>query len=244
MKKNLFSKKLATLLSAAICVAASTTHAVSISESDIVSNWDSGASTGYRIQYGGTNNNSSWIQSGNTVASNGNRTGSLVSDFVASGDWSFSTKIRNNGDNDFSGIVFGFQDIANSYVLGWGGGGVSGLNGIQLFKGVAGVKTLLASQAGNWASNVTYDFIASRSGNNLTATIKNGATTIFSQTVVDTSFMTGKVGFDTYSQNTSFSFGSTDFTSNTQGVPDSGSTLALLGFAFAGVVAFKRRRGA
>ena len=202
-----------------------------ITSASIVSNWTSGTN----VSVGG--NNGAWALSGTSVSSNGNRTGSLTSDFTAAGDYSFSTDITNITDNDLSGILFGFQDAANSYGLTWGGGGVGSFNGIQLFKEVAGVRTNLAFQGGNWIGNRRYNFSIQRTGSQIKATILDTVlnSNVFMTTVNDSTFLSGKVGFETWSQNATFGQGnSTDFTTNAVPEPTS---LGIFGMIF-GMLAF------
>lgn len=169
-----------------------------ISETDIISDWS--ATTSLVVN----SSSARWGLSNNTISNGGNRNGSLVSDFVSVGDFTFSASIRPSGDNDYVGLVFGWQDNNNAYGFGWGGGGVGSLNGISLFKEVAGVRTRLVSNTLSWTSNVTYDFTVGRSGNDIFARISQAGAMLFSVNLADQAFTQGNVGFDSYSQTVSF----------------------------------------
>ena len=216
----------------------SSLQAALISESDIISDWSSETTLLYDIQ-----STANWGASGNTIANGGNMHGALVSDFSSVGDFGFRTSVRaNDRDNDYMGIVFGWQDSDNSYGLGWGGGGVGslyGFDGIGLYKEVDGVRTILASDAAVWRSGIVYGFEVGRSGNDIFASITQGGSTIFSARIADAAFMSGKVGFDTFSQSASFGFGRTDYSEATP-VPEPGS-LALLGLGIAGITLSRRK---
>lgn len=208
-----------------------------IAESDVFNNWSRQA------DFITNANSANWALSGTTIRVTNNGSGALISDFTQTADFSFSTSIQANGDNDLMGIVFGWQDQNNTYGLTWGGGGVgSQLNGIHLFREVAGVRTSLASLGGNWASNAVYGFSVARNGGNLSVAITStqNNTTLFSQVVSDSTFLTGMVGFDVYSQAATFSFGNTQF-SQVSDVPEP-TSIAMWGLGALGLTFARRKR--
>jgi len=220
---------------AVLTASSSMANAVPISETNIINNWTSAASPI------GNSNNNIWSQSGNTVTNSNNTIGSLISDFTQSTDFTFSTQIRANNDNDLMGLVFGWQDMDNTYMLSWGGGGVPGIgyNGIYLTSEVGGVRTNMAFSSNLWSIGVTYDFTVGRTGDTIFASIDQGATNLFTANYVDTSFLSGNVGFTTYSQDSSFGFGNTDYSTRT--VPEP-SILALMIAGLIGFVGLARRK--
>ncbi|WP_303288974.1 PEP-CTERM sorting domain-containing protein [Marinobacter sp. SS5-14b] len=232
---DILIKKVAAFVGASLV--GSSLQAALISESDIIADWSSEKTVVYDIT-----NNANWSASGNAITNGGNYNGALVSDFESAGNFTFSTLVKGINDNDYMGVVFGWQDSNNSYGLGWNGGGLGStysFNGIGLYKEVGGVRTILASDATTWSSGVAYDFEVGRSGSNIFASIKQGESTIFSASIADTAFMSGKVGFDTLSQEAMFGSGKTDY-SEAATVPEPG-TLALLGLGLAGITVSRRK---
>jgi hypothetical protein len=151
---------------------------------------------------------SNWTSvGGNQAIQNVNSYGTLVSDFTETGDFTFSGTMRPTtasfNDNDILGIVFGWQDNQNHYRLGWEQGGyndASGASGMWLVQEVAGVSTILFQQEIFWADNTDYNFLAGRSGSDISFSL-NGV----SQSFTNTLFMSGHVGFYTESQTAIFS---------------------------------------
>lgn len=148
------------------------------------------------------------VGSGNNAVQNTNSNGSLVSDFVESGDFSFfgtmTATLDSFNDNDIMGLVFGWQDDANHYRLGWEQGGyndsATNASGMWLVREVGGVSTVLFETEQFWDDLVEYDFVVGRSGNDISFELDG-----VSQTFTDTSFMSGRVGFYTESQTANFS---------------------------------------
>lgn len=213
---------------------ASEANAGLISPVDIHANW---------IRDGeidqGINNDFYLLDSLNRIAT-GNTYGTLISDFSVAGDFSFSTTVEPVDDNDIFGIVFGWQDVQNTYALTWGGGG--GLNpssGISFRKLVGGGNTVLDSSADLWVAGTSYQLTASRSGSLLSVSIASGSTTIFSSSVNDTTFLSGSVGFNVWSQRTLWT--ETSIMPEPNPVPEP-SSIALLGMGVAGLGSYRMRR--
>lgn len=152
--------------------------------------------------------NTSWTSvGGNQAIQNTNSSGSLISNFTETGDFTFSGSMTPTtasfNDDDIFGLVFGWQDQSNHYRLGWEQGGYndnSGASGLWLVKEVAGVSTILFQTEHFWQDNVSYNFKLGRTGNDISFVLDG-----ISQSFTDTSFMSGKVGFYTESQTATFS---------------------------------------
>ena len=153
------------LLSAGLLVASFSAAATTVD----ISLWSQEDSPNY-------SRNATWnVGSGNNAIQNSNSYGTLVSDFVETGDFSFfgtmTATTASFNDNDIMGIVFGWQDDMNHYRLGWEQGGFndacSGASGMWLVEEVAGVSTILFQTEQFWADLVEYNFIVGRSGNDI-----------------------------------------------------------------------------
>lgn len=227
--------KKALLLGVGALALSAGSYAAPLANTDIIANW-----TAQDDPVTGVNNGL-WNVSGTSVSNGGNRTGALISDFSSTGDFSFSSTITPVGDDDLFSLAFGWQDSDNTYLLGWGGGGVSSWgnwNGIQLSRFDSGVATDLVSQATNWSAG-TYTLEVGRSGQNIFASITQGVNTIFSASVVDTTYMTGNVGFQTWSQFAQFD--QNDFT-DSSGQVSIPSVMALFTLGLVGMGAARRKR--
>lgn len=222
------------LLSAGLLVASFSAAATTVD----ISLWSQEDSPNY-------SRNATWnVGSGNNAIQNSNSYGTLVSDFVETGDFSFfgtmTATTASFNDNDIMGIVFGWQDDMNHYRLGWEQGGFndagSGASGMWLVEEVAGVSTILFQTEQFWADLVEYNFIVGRSGNDISFSLDG-----VSQTFTNTSFMSGRVGFYTESQTANFSgLTSVPQAPDNLGKVPAPAPLGLLGLAL-GLLAIRRK---
>lgn len=182
-----------------------------------------------------------WVASGSNLVYNSNAGQALVSDFSVDGDFSFSTRIVNSGDNDRYGLVFGFTDSANHYRLSWEGGGFREINddiGLQLIREVGGTSVSLDTLNVLWANGLEYDLTVSRTGSQISMQVVqvNNSNVIRDTTVTDTTFLNGKVGLWNDSQVTIYS----NVTLDTNAVPEPSSLAMVLIGAF-GLIFYKRK---
>ena len=186
-------------------------------------------------------NNTTWSAVGGEVVSSYESSGSLVSDFSTSGDFTFTGTMEALGDNDTMGLLFGFQDMDNHYRMSFSGGGSQERYGLTFVRSIGGNESYLAENSGfTWSPGVEYEFSIERVGNDLTFEVTD--TTLMSSpflaTVTDATFMSGGVGLHVYGQEAAF--GNVDCSAATT-VPEPGSLLVwgLLGLV---VLGFNRRR--
>lgn len=163
---------------------------------------------------------------GNGAIQNNNSDATIVSDFVLTGDFTFDATVRpirtgSYNDNDIVGLVFGWQDPGNHYRIGFTQGGTddgafsgnastgaTGARGLYLVKEENNTGTILFENPNLfWNDNVDYTFVVGREGNDLSFFVRNANTSALleEQTVTDTTFMDGRIGFYTESQQAAFS---------------------------------------
>lgn len=190
--------------------------------------------------------------SASTVEMSGNNDRHAVHSGMYSGNFRYSGTMQAfSGDNDTIGLTFGFVDANNNYRLGWEGGGDwdhevagsggSGNNGLWLVAESGGVATSLFSSASLfWSLNTVYSFSLEVNAGNIMFEIKNGGTTLISQSVAATRSTDGKVGV--YANSQSGRFSNLDLSAvGPAVVPLPASALLLLG-GLGGIASMRRRK--
>ena len=236
--------------------------AVDISATDVFNNWSRFPAPSSELENG-------------TVAIVGNEIGlfgpggeparSLISDFVLTGNSTFSGSFRTTGtDDDLIGIIFGWQDLDNHYRFGWdafdvnqgaldtlGANGVvnasplPGVHGRRLIAESADVNTFLFQDPGPngaipYARNTLYNFAIERNGNLLNFFLEiDGGATLLDLSVSDTTFTSGRVGIYSDSQSAAL-FSNLMVVSD---VPEPGPIL-LLGLGIVGLATLRWRLAA
>jgi len=209
-----------------------TASATLISSADVINDWTSGGSAIDGVT------NGVWQQSGISVVGTGNHVGSLVSDFSTSGNFSFSLDTRAR-DDDLFGLMWGVQDLSNHYRFSWGlqrhDSGTSGWNGgggFRIFKEVGGATTQLFSSNSTYVIGQNYNLNVTGTGSGFNVMITNTTTnsSIFNQSIADTTFTSGKVGIHEWYQGGSNVWSNFDITT----VPEP-STLAIFGLGLMGL---------
>lgn len=217
-------------------------QAAPLNAADIVTNWTAGNDP---IEKG---TSGAWSSSGALLTSSSNHRGSIVSDFTAIGDYSFSAT-ANPGDNDTFGMVFGWQDIDNHYRISWSsdygesGGNPNninfGQNGFKIIKVANDVRTVLFSAATTYNNSKNYSLtVEGQTGGGFRVIAHNETDNagVTNQLIADTMFTSGKVGFFHLYQENSNWF-DIDFTQGTVSavpvpfaLPLMATGLGLLGF--------------
>jgi hypothetical protein len=159
---------------------------------------------------------------GQSSSQDTDRYGAIVSDFSLTDDFTFAGSLFMPNDSDVAGLLWGFQDRDNHYRLSWDTSGrvkrvgltdgpyerpdllagpnpgQPGSRGLSIVKEVNGVSTFLATNILlPWQKSVSYNYRVRRTGSNLLVSILQGQQTLFSTTIADTTFMSGKIGFNT-----------------------------------------------
>jgi hypothetical protein len=147
-----------------------------------------------------------------------NGSGALVSDFLLSGDFSFSGSVVPTGiDDDNIGVVVGWSDPSNNIRMGFESGGFGdcgtqacpfprAARGFWIMEEIGGTPTLLYEQPSfDFTSGQSYDFTLTAIGGALSFDFGSGGSSIFSGSVAPAAPLTGRVGIYVESQSADFS---------------------------------------
>jgi len=182
-----------------------------------------------------------------------------LSNYQMDGSW----RVITGADDDFMGFVFGFQDASHFYLMDWkqntqDAGPDYGLaqEGFTIRKisapSVASLtlrdfwnstgatnSTILATNYGStlgWQDNVLYDFHLEFNSGLFSLEVKQGATSLWSQTVNDNSYTSGEFGFYNFSQQ------QVEYSGFQQRIIPEPSTVLLFACGLAGFAWSRRRK--
>ena len=175
------------------------------------------------------------VDSEAVIWTGGNRNGSLVSDFIPSGDYLFSGQFSAvaDGDNDLVGFVFGWTSHDETHFTAWGGDPADQWNGNYYLSDRSGTSySNLLQTHSHWTATTWYDFSVERTGSTYRVTTSQGGTPIIDHSFTDTTLGSGRVGLQVYSQASYFR--------NLSFIPEP-STAWLLGIGLMGLAMRGRR---
>jgi len=215
-----------------------TALAAQIPVSDVFNNW---TNTSDMV---GNSNEGAWALNSNSITATGNHRGSLVSDVVLDADFSFSLNSIAR-DNDSFGMLWGYQDANNHYRFTWAqdwgesgsgttNGGSGGIyDGFKIIKETNGISSVLFSSDLEYGRNYNYDFSVSGTSTGFDLSVKNltTSTSIFNQSIADTTHRGGRVGIHEYYQDSGNAWSNFNVTAS---VPEP-STLAVFALGMLGL---------
>lgn len=233
------------------CSLSFTVQAAPISAADAIADWSQEGSVIDGATLG------VWTLNGATIRATNNHVGTLVSDFTAVGDFSFSAQ-SSSSDNDTFGLVWGFQDLANNYRFSWArdfgedgiGGSATGAGGVfdgfKIIKEVGGVSSVLFQSNTEYVQNRNYSLSVSgnATGFNVTITDLTTLLAVFNEDIADTTFTSGKVGLNELFQQGGNVWQNIDFVqgAGANPVPVPATLPLLLGALAAAGFAARRRK--
>ncbi len=196
------------LLTSVLLFGTSEAVALQLTPAAVLASWSSEGTPGDAI-VGNLPPAASWsLETHNgapVISTGGNTSGSLISDFEASGDFVFSGQFMTlaDGDQDNTGFIFGWQNVSDTYSVLWGGHPVDRWNGnYRVADVVSGNYSELFTVHSNWSAEVWYDFSVEHTGDSYQTRITLDGIVLHEHSFSDTSFSSGRVGIQTNSQHT------------------------------------------
>lgn len=205
-----------------------------LNPSDVLDDWTAGANPITGADPG------SWTLTGSGLGGGYSHAQSLVSDFSATGPFSFSVSSQHTDANHF-GVLWGFQDQDNHFRMNWGP------SEFTIERELGGISTVLYSSTMSFVDGAHYAFSLEATGSGYDVMVSEGSTALFHHSFLDSTFETGQVGvYDSYCWGsgmwTDFDFDQYVPTpSAAPSVPDSATTLPLLGLSLMGLMALRRK---
>ena len=213
--------------------------ASSLDPSAVISTWSSEGTPGDAL-IGNLPPAAAWsletVDGVDVISTGGNTSGSLVSNFVAVGDFTFSGQFMpvGDGDRDNTGFVFGWQSLDDNYSVLWGGHPDDRWNGnYRIADTQGGSYSEFVKEQSRWIPDNWYDFSVELSGGQYQTSISLNGSPIHADSFAAAAFSSGRVGIQTYSQSTYYR--------NLAFVPEP-STALLFTLGFIGMSCFNRRR--
>ena len=139
------------------------------------------------------------------ISTGGNTSGSLVSNFVTVGNFTFSGQFMpvGDGDRDNTGFVFGWQSLDDNYSVLWGGHPDDRWNGnFRIADTQGGSYAEFVTEHSRWMPDNWYDFSVELSGGQYQTSVSLNGAIIHTNSFPATAFSSGRVGIQTYSQST------------------------------------------
>ena len=203
-------RRVAALIGGLLAFSASTASSLSLSPFTVVDSWIPGDTPGVAI-LGSLPPAASWsvatVDGVEVISTGGNTSGSLVSDFVTSGEFSFSGQFMpvGDGDRDNTGFVFGWQNASNNYSVLWGGHPDDRWNGnYRIADTQSAAYSEFVTEQSRWLPDNWYDFSVELSGGSYVTRVSLAGVLIHEDSFSAAAFSSGRIGIQTYSQSTYF----------------------------------------